>query len=134
VRSTPTEALRSETNKKAGPRVNKRASTKRDAVPRAVYTPEQDKFLVLRKSEGLPWQLIYEQFNAKFGQPWRNLGSLQVHYSTKLRAMSRDQITPDLFYAEDRSRTPSHADVLEPAAFTEGVAGYGGCDLFQELW
>ncbi len=52
---------------------------------RARFTTEEDRLLTqLRSCAGLTWNDIHEQFDAKFPGR-RSLGTLQVHYSTKLR-------------------------------------------------
>ena len=51
----------------------------------ARFTPEEDDLLIrLRKGQDkLSWAETHQRFNDTF--PWRPLGSLQVHYSTKLK-------------------------------------------------
>ena len=51
---------------------------------RAKFTREEDKLLIkLRRQGSLPWSEIYQRFSLAF--PGRSRGSLQVHYSTKLK-------------------------------------------------
>ncbi|KAI9710438.1 MAG: hypothetical protein M1828_002168 [Chrysothrix sp. TS-e1954] len=53
-------------------------------VSRRLFTQEEDALLLrLKARETLSWEAIYSKFTKRY--PGRTIGSLQVHYSTKLR-------------------------------------------------
>ncbi|KAF2175201.1 hypothetical protein K469DRAFT_684393 [Zopfia rhizophila CBS 207.26] len=55
-------------------------SVKQAQRPRPRFTAEEDALLIeLKEEQGLPWKRIRKRF------PGRTVGSLQVHYSTKLK-------------------------------------------------
>jgi Myb-like DNA-binding domain len=63
------------------PRAGKSGPTPRPLGKRSKFTPEEDESLVeLKGRRGLSWEEINTQF------PKRSMGTLQVRYSTKLKA------------------------------------------------
>ena len=51
-------------------------------VSRKLFTQEEDELLFRLKTRNLSWEVIYSKFTKRY--PGRTIGSLQIHYSTKL--------------------------------------------------
>ena len=59
--------------------------SKRESATGNAFTPEANRFLIeLKEQHRLEWREIHKRFMSSFPSPERSVGSLQVHYYTKL--------------------------------------------------
>ncbi|KAK1637330.1 hypothetical protein BDP81DRAFT_222472 [Colletotrichum phormii] len=67
----------------SGSSLKRRKSARRSAKSRCPFSEQENKLLVQLKGQGLSWREIHSRFSSSF--PSRSLGTLQVHFSTKLK-------------------------------------------------
>ena len=65
--------------------VKSRRSTRRETRNRSSWTNEEEDLLIELKEQGLAWSDIYRRFTEAFPEQGRRVGTLQVHYCTKLK-------------------------------------------------
>ncbi|KAK1656969.1 hypothetical protein BDP55DRAFT_53175 [Colletotrichum godetiae] len=67
------------------PSPGKPSSPRQPSRRRGPFSKHENELLIQLKGEGLSWKEIYNGFSASF--PGRSLGTLQVHFSTKLKRL-----------------------------------------------
>ncbi|EXF84617.1 hypothetical protein CFIO01_11753 [Colletotrichum fioriniae PJ7] len=67
----------------SGSSLKRRKSARRSAKSRGPFSEQENKLLIQLKGRGLSWRKIHSSFSSSF--PGRSLGTLQVHFSTKLK-------------------------------------------------
>lgn len=67
----------------SGSSLKRRKSARRSAKSRGPFSEQENELLIQLKGRGLSWREIHSSFSSSF--PGRSLGTLQVHFSTKLK-------------------------------------------------
>ncbi|KAK1634180.1 hypothetical protein BDP81DRAFT_66640 [Colletotrichum phormii] len=67
----------------SGSSLKGRKSARRSAKSRCPFSEQENELLIQLKGQGLSWREIHNSFSSSF--PGRSLGTLQVHFSTKLK-------------------------------------------------
>ncbi|KAK1690440.1 hypothetical protein BDP55DRAFT_628110 [Colletotrichum godetiae] len=67
----------------SGSSLKRRESARRSAKSRGPFEEQENRLLIRLKGQGLSWREIHSSFSSSF--PGRSLGTLQVHFSTKLK-------------------------------------------------
>ncbi|KAK1690414.1 hypothetical protein BDP55DRAFT_628085 [Colletotrichum godetiae] len=67
----------------SGSSLKRRESARRSGKSRGPFSEQENKLLIQLKGQGLSWREIHSSFSSSF--PGRSLGTLQVHFSTKLK-------------------------------------------------
>ncbi len=67
----------------------RKTATRRKTGSRSSWTHEEEEFLIELKKEGLTWNNIHKRHKEAF--PERSVGTLQVHYCTKLKGRQQQE-------------------------------------------
>lgn len=97
---------------------------------KAIFTSDQDDFLIRLKQRSLPWSEIHHRFNDTFPNQYRTVASLQVHYSTKLnQRQKRKRVELGCTTKSNRPRA-SRLQELTPDINSDGL----NTDYDNDYW